>query len=156
MLTDNYLIDKMNIINKKAEELKNKDLWVFFDELNTCDSLALLNEIFINRSFDGEKLAKNIKLLAACNPYRIKERNKIKCGLSYPNDKFDDLVYLVKLLPQSLMYYVFNFGSISEEDENKYIKSIISKCFDKNEEILKEKTKNVISECHKFLKNKFD
>ena len=44
----------MNIINKKAEELKNKDLWVFFDELNTCDSLALLNEIFINHSFDGE------------------------------------------------------------------------------------------------------
>ena len=59
-----------------------------------------------------EKLAKNIKLFQACNPYRIKERNKIKCGLSYPNDKFDDLVYLVKLLPQSLMYYVFNFGSI--------------------------------------------
>jgi hypothetical protein len=34
-----------------------------------------------------------------------------------------DLVYLVIILPQSLMY--FNFGSINEGDEKKYIKSII-------------------------------
>ena len=155
-ITDEILIEKMKEINKKAEELKDKDLWVFFDELNTCDSLALLNEIFINRSFVGEKIAKNIKLLAACNPYRINEKNKVKCGLSRPSDQYDELVYLVKLLPQSLMYYVFNFGSISEEDEDKYIRSIISKHFDKNEEILKEKTKNIISACHKFLKKEFD
>ena len=54
------------------------------------------------------------------------------------------------------MYYIFNFGSINEEDEKKYIKSIISKHFNKDEEGLKEETKNVISECHRFLRKEFD
>jgi hypothetical protein len=38
-----------NIIKKKMIEIKNKKfkwkLWVFFDELNTCNSFALLTEI---------------------------------------------------------------------------------------------------------------
>ena len=154
-ISDNYLIKKMKEINIKAKNT-NEDIWVFFDELNTCDSFAILTEIFANRSFEGENLSNNIKIIGACNPYRIREENKVKCGLSHPDDKFDELVYLVKLMPQSLMYYVFNFGSINEEDESKYIKSIISKHFNNDEEKLKEETKNVISSCHKFLRKKFD
>ena len=123
----------MNEINEKCKDLK-EDLWIFFDELNTCDCHDLLTGIIINRSFEGEKINKNIKILGACNPYRIREKGKIKCGLSHPDDKIDDLVYLVKILTQSLMYYAFNFGSISKEDEDKYIKSIISKHFEKEEE----------------------
>ena len=145
----------MTKINQKAKDLK-KNLWVFFDELNTCDSFALLTEIFINRSFEGEKLSNNIRIIGACNPYRKRGKVKIKCGLSHPDDNKDDLVYLVKLLPQSLMYYIFNFGSINEDDERKYIKSIISKNFNQDEEDLKEKTTNIISACHKLLKQKFD
>lgn len=154
-ISDNYLVEKMKQINIKAKNT-NEDIWAFFDELNTCDSFAILTEIFSNRSFEGENLCNNIKIIGACNPYRIREESKVKCGLSHPNDKFDELVYLVKLMPQSLMYYVFNFGSINEEDESKYIKSIISKHFNKDEEKLKEETKNVICSCHKFLRKKFD
>ena len=144
-------------INKIAEGKKDQEFWIFFDELNTCDSFSLLTEIYCNRSFLGKKLCDNIKILGACNPYRLREKGKVKCGLSHPDDKYDELVYLVKLLPQSLMYYVFNFGSINPEDEAKYISSIISKHFKKNEEDnLKEETKNIISECHKFLRTKFD
>ena len=154
-ITDDFIKEEMTKINQKAKDLK-ENLWVFFDELNTCDSFALLTEIFINRSFEGEKLSNNIRIIGACNPYRKREKVKIKCGLSHPDDNKDDLVYLVKLLPQSLMYYIFNFGSINEDDERKYIKSIISKNFNQDEEDLKEKTTNIISACHKLLKQKLD
>ena len=44
---------------------------------------------------------------------------KEKCGLSRSRDNENELVYLVQPLPQSLLYYVFSFGSIDEEDEKK-------------------------------------
>ena len=158
-ITDNMIKNEMIRINKKASNT-NELIWIFFDELNTCNSFSLLTEIFINRSFEGEKLKENIRLLGACNPYRIREEGKIKCGLSHPEDMNDtkkDYVYLVNMLPQSLMYYIFNFGSINPEDEKKYIKSIISnsKFFKKDEEKLKDLTKDIISKCHQFLREKF-
>jgi len=61
------------LINQKKVE--KKELWVFFDEINTCLSFSLLTEIFINRTFNGEKLEENIRLVGACNPYK-KEQNQ--------------------------------------------------------------------------------
>ena len=66
------LKQEMEKINEKASNNKN-ELWVFFDELNTCDSLSLITEIFINRTYGGKKLQKNIRLIGACNPYRKKK-----------------------------------------------------------------------------------
>ena len=150
---DNDIIKKINEINEKSKEFGNNEFWVFFDELNTCDSLALFTEIFINRTCNGIKLKDNIRLIGACNPYRKKKKGVNICGLTYPNND-NELVYLVNVLPQSLMYYVFNFGSLEPENENLYISSIISDTIvDKK---LKEATKNIISECHKFLRENFD
>jgi len=146
------LLKKMNEINDKAKK-KNKEVWVFFDEINTCDSLALITEIFINRTYNGIKLEDNIRLIGACNPYRKKKKNKNVCGLIYPNDD-NQLVYIVNILPQSLFYYVFNFGSLEKENEDQYISSIISDII--INEKLKEKTKNVISKCHEYLRETFD
>ena len=157
-VTEDDLKERMAIINEKAKNSKEV-IWVFFDELNTCNSFALLTEIFINRSFEGENLAENIRVIGACNPYRIRKKDTLKCGLSYTDDIDDnkkDYVYLVNMLPQSLMFYIFNFGSINEEDEKKYIKSIISKQFNSEEEESKNITKDIISECHKFFREKFD
>ena len=152
---DKKLTNKMNEINKKAEECEG-ELWVFFDELNTCDSLSLITEIFINRTYGRKELAKNIRLIGACNPYRKKKENKNICGLTYQNDNDNEvpLVYLVNILPQSLMYYVFNFGSLEKEKEKQYISSIISDII--TDQKLKEATKNVISECHVILRKTFD
>lgn len=127
--------------------------WIFFDELNTCSSLPLLSEIFIKKTFNGTKLKKDITIIGACNPYKKREENKIICGLTYPNDE-SDLIYDVNILPQSLMYYVFNFSSIDSEDEKKYISSIIYDLFPKEKELL-EKTTDAISECHIYLRKKF-
>ena len=157
-ITDEILCEKMKEADKEAEELKKqgKDLWVFFDEINTCLSLSLLTEIFINRNYNGIKINDNIKLIGACNPYRKRKGNKEKCGLSLSNDNDNELVYLVQPLPQSLLYYVFSFGAIDEKDEKKYIHSIIEKLFTKEEKYLHEKTRDAISQCHIYLRKKFD
>ena len=162
-ITDEEISKRMKEINEnaKAQEFINKEknikkeLWVFFDEINTCLSLSLLTEIFINRTFNGEKLENNIRLIGACNPYRRRELTSEKCGLTREDDKDDDLVYKVEQLPQSLLYYVFSFGSIKDEDEKKYIKSIIQKIFNKEEEKLHKLTTEAISKCHIFLRKTF-
>ena len=139
----------------KSEKYKNKELWVFFDEINTCLTLSLLTEIFINRTFNGEKLEKNIRLIGACNPYRKRKELIERCGLTREDDEDDQLVYKVEQLPQSLLYYVFSFGSLRDDDEKKYIRSIIQKLFTKEEENLRDLTTEGISKCHIFLRKSF-
>ena len=154
----------MKEMNEKAklqeyiDKEKNirKELWVFFDEMNTCLSLSLLTEIFINRTCNKKKFCDNIRLIGACNPYRKRQSTKEKCGLSRSDNNENELVYLVQPLPQSLLYYVFNFGSINDEDERKYIRSIIEKLFTKEEKTLHEMTADAISESHKYLRKIFD
>ena len=155
-ITDDILCQIMEKVDQKAKNMKDKELWLFFDEINTCLSLSLLTEIYINRTYNGKRFSDNIRLIGACNPYRKRKGNKEKYGLSRSNDNENELVYLVQPLPQSLLYYVFSFGSIDEEDEKKYIHSIIEKLFTKEEKILHEITRDVISESHKYLRNTYD
>ena len=155
-ITDDKLCDIMDQKNELAQKQKDKELWLFFDEMNTCLSLSLLTEIFINRSYNSKKLSDNIRLIGACNPYRRRKGDKEKCGLSKSDDNDKELVYLVQPLPQSLLYYVFSFGRIDDIDEKKYIHSIIEKLFTEQEKDLHESTTEVISECHKYLRNTFD
>ena len=160
-ITDEKLCKEMEEKNKLAKEQKDKELWVFFDEMNTCLSLSLLTEIFINKTYNGKNLSDNIRLIGACNPYRRRKINIKKCRITsisddndYSNDK--ELVYLLQPLPQSLLFYVFSFGFIDKNNEKKYIHSIIKKLFSKDEKILHENTTELISKCHKFLRKNFD
>ena len=155
-ITDEKLCEIMDQKNELAQKQKDKELWIFFDEMNTCLSLSLLTEIFINRSYNSKKLSDNIRLIGACNPYRRRKGDKEKCGLSKSDDNDKELVYLVQPLPQSLLYYVFSFGRIDDIDEKKYIHSIVEKLFTEQEKDLHEATTEVISECHKYLRNTFD
>ena len=118
--------------------------------------MSLLTEIFINREYNGKKLCDNIRLIGACNPYRKRKGGKEKCGLSMSEDNENELVYLVEPLPQSLLYYVFSFGSIDNNDEKKYIHSIIEKLFTIEEKNLHEITRDAISKCHIYLRETFD
>ena len=154
-INDEILYEKMKEANEEAEKM-DKELWVFFDEMNTCLSLSLLTDIFINRNCNGNKINDKIRLIGACNPYRRRKGNKEKCGLSMSDDNDNELVYLVQPLPQSLLYYVFSFGSINELDEKKYIHSIIEKLFTQEEQFLHEMTTEAISQCHLYLRKKFD
>ena len=93
-ITDEEITNKMREMNDKAKSEKyiqieekskkkiKKDLWAFFDEINTCLSLSLLTEIFINRTFNREKLEDNIRLIGACNLYRKRKDLIERCGLT--------------------------------------------------------------------------
>ena len=153
-LTYKDLCEIMDEQNKIAIE-QSEDLWIFFDEINTCSHLHLITEIFINRTYNGKEISKNIRLIGACNPYRKRKNDKEICGLTFSSDNENDLVYEVNPLPQSLLYYVFSFGSIEKEDEIKYINSIIEKVFPKEEkENLKKILKQKSNELDTEMKNK--
>ena len=92
-------------------------------------------------------------MIDACNPFRKKQKNKNICGLTYPNENEVQLLYLINILPQSLLYYAFNFGSVEKENEDRYILSIISDIIPDIK--LREATKNVISKCHEYLRETF-
>ena len=154
-ITDKYLCKKMEEMNEKAEKQK-KELWVFFDEINTCLSLSLLTEIFSKKTFNTKQLHNNIRLIGACNPYRKRKQEIERYGYGRENESDKELVYLVQPLPQSLLNFVFSFGALDEEDEKKYIFSIIEKLFLKGEEELHKATKEVVFNCHKYLRETFD
>ena len=144
---------KENIIGEIHQE---KKLWVFFDEINTCNSMGLLSEIICKHSYNGIKIDENIVFIAACNPYR-KGKEQIN-GLIYPGSKHKTLVYTVNPLPFSLLNFVFNFGSLTKEDEEKYIKSIIEETMNKYliDDELKNMAQKALVFSHDFIKRKSD
>ena len=157
-ITDEDICKDMKKINEEAKKNKDKEIWILFDEINTCLSLSLLNEILINRTYNGEKIYENIRLIGACNPYRKRKLDTEKYGLIQDEDNENDneLVYLVQPFPQTFFYYIFSFGIINEEDEKNYIYSIIEKLFIKEEQNLHEITRDAIFECHKLFREYFD
>ena len=155
-ITDEDIYKELKKIDEEAKKDKNKEIWILFDEINTCLNQFLLNEIIINRTYREETMSKNIRLIGVCNPYRKRKANKEKCGLSRDDDNENGLVYLVQPFPQTLLNYIFNFGRINEEDEKNYIYSIIKKLFTEDEKNLHEMTRDAIFECHKFLREYFD
>jgi hypothetical protein len=61
--------------NKAIENMKvDKNMYtvLFFDEANTTESIGLIKEIMCDKSMEGKplNLCKNLKFVAACNPYR--------------------------------------------------------------------------------------
>ena len=123
-------------------------IWVFLDEINTCKSMGLITELMCKHTYQGKSLPSNIVFIAACNPYRKREKEKEvdeKVGLdinqAHKQIKFlnakeiedikraqnSSLVYTVNPLPHSLLNFVFDFGSLTPENEQDYIRCIIKK-----------------------------
>jgi len=162
-------IIKINVENLfKAQSEKNK-IWIFLDEINTCNSLGLLSEILCNRTYLGKKIPKNICFICACNPYRLYSNIiSSEIGLNYFNENSlekmenisQSLVYKVNPLPFSLLNYVFDFGSLVKRDELNYIESMIRKSFlEENIKINNELyiityIKNVIFSSQEFIRDK--
>ena len=154
----NDLIDSNN--NDNVNEATK---WVFFDEINTCNSMGLLSEILCKHTMLGHPIKKNIVFIAACNPYRTYEKNREIIGL-FDSKKYkkSNLVYTVNPLPTSLLNFVFDFGSIKSDDEKKYIHNMIFFPFSKI--ILDEQLRNeivsiaekVIFEAHYFIRRNND
>ena len=152
--------NKIEQINKEEKEKRMKmkqlfeevKLWVFLDEINTCKSMGLISELMCKHTCQGKPLPSNIVFIAACNPYRQRENKGIKeekIGLDINqavkqknllNDKekaeinkskSNNLVYTVNPLPHSLLNFVFDFGNLTEKDEENYIRCIIKESIEK-------------------------
>eukprot|EP01052_Picozoa_sp_SAG31_P002291 SAG31_NODE_80_length_27188_cov_42.623869_6_plen_567_part_00 len=95
-------------------------------------------------SMNGKILPPTVKIIAACNPYRLRrgggpadmdDRGGLVFDLSDTaevenvgtgiKDPLSELVYRVHPLPESMVDHVFDFGALSKETEKLYIKAMI-------------------------------
>jgi hypothetical protein len=87
-----------------------------------------------DRKLLGESLPDNIILLAACNPYKLRSK-KIKfdenVGIKRSNARSrisqNLLLYTVHPLPENVIEYVWDFGALTENDQKRYIKEMVTK-----------------------------
>ncbi|KAG2374157.1 hypothetical protein C9374_010994 [Naegleria lovaniensis] len=136
------IIDFIYPIIEEANSHAMANYIVFFDESNTCAHTGILKEIVCDRVLNGLPIPKNIKIVCALNPYRLKNENTKKIeaviqsqsGILYKHPSFknipdplENLVYRVHPLPDSFIDHVYDFGSLSIETERIYIRSMLQK-----------------------------
>ena len=162
-------VNQNKLFENDEEKENNQDkeiIYILFDEINSCHSMGLLSEMMIKHSFFGKKLKKNIKFLGTCNPVRkirsISDEH-LTYGLINDKSKFKDKEYKVNDLPDCLLNFVFDFGSLKVDDEKKYIEQISNKILSKLNCIpesglrgLKELIKDSIEFSQTFFRNTFD
>ena len=115
---------------EKDKRRKTVDIWVFFDEINTCDHLGLLNEIILHHTCEGQPLPSNLVFMGACNPYQLRDVPKTTAGLDHVDrqvqyDEQSKLVYRVHPLPEGMMDFVWDYGSLDPEDETRYVQRMV-------------------------------
>eukprot|EP01038_Epipyxis_sp_PR26KG_P009643 gene9643-12983_t len=118
--------------NSISNQSKPKKLWIFLDEINTCDDIGFINTIICDRYLSGFSIPSYVSFFAACNPYTkiAKDQtmlNSVGLNLSKKTGVFtiDGLVYRVKPLPDTILDYIWDFGYLRESDELLYIKGIV-------------------------------
>jgi hypothetical protein len=130
------IIEEAEELGRKEAEIKKqkekqgliyfeKKMWIFLDEINTCNCMGLICEIMTKNSCQGKELPKSLVFIGACNPYRMATKNEEPNGLKLKDAKEKKLVYTVNPLPHSLLNFVFNFGSLTEKDEQSYIRNMV-------------------------------
>lgn len=111
-----------SFINEAEREAMKGEVWVFLDEINTCNYLGMLSTFICDRIFDGQPISINIRLFAACNPYRRRKAvTSNDAGLTKQYEEQSPFVYQVHPLPESLLDYIWDYGVLEQEDEYNYI-----------------------------------
>ena len=117
------------ILEKEREAREcGEQIWVFLDEINTCDHLGLISDVMCHHSLLGRQLSNSLVFLAACNPYKLRPKEQIKtAGLEGKNitDQYSGLVYRVHPLPEAMIDYVWDYGSLAPNDEKAYIRRMV-------------------------------
>lgn len=133
-VTEDMLIKKINACDIEAKKNFSRDVWLFLDEINTCDHLGLICDVLCHHHCKGKSLAPNLKFLAACNPYRLRsDKSILTSGLQgkIKTDQLSKLVYRVNPLPETMIDYVWDYGSLQKKDEKAYIERMVHKVFPK-------------------------
>ncbi|PKY27156.1 hypothetical protein RhiirB3_477801 [Rhizophagus irregularis] len=120
----------MRFTNDALKKAEKGEIWLFFDEINTCNHIGLLADLISRRMLNGKPIHPNIHLFSACNPYRIRTRTQSEAGLTNKVIMYEErshLVYQVKPLPDQILDYVWDYGILKPEDEYRYIQIMAEK-----------------------------
>ena len=117
--------NKYQTYKKLGQKYFKKKLWVFLDEINTCNCMGLICELMTKHTCQGKELPENIFFIGACNPYRYGRKGVDNYALKIEGAKEKNLVYTVNPLPFSLLNFVFNFGNLTPDDEKSYINNMV-------------------------------
>lgn len=153
-VTEETIMKRVTECDKKAKENFKLSVWLFLDEINTCDHLGLICDVVCHHHCKGKRLAPNLKILAACNPYRLRSNESIlTSGLQgkIKNDHLSKLVYRVKPLPETMIDYVWDYGALQKKDEESYIKRMVQGLFSNNK--FEELFVNLLIMSQQFVKN---
>ena len=137
-ITEEEIITFIKKKESHGRDIKEQ-IWIFLDEINTCDHLGLISDIMCRHSLLGRPLSKNLVFLAACNPYKIRPAEQIKtAGLEGKNitDEYSRLVYRVQPLPEAMIDYVWDYGSLAPKDERDYIQRMVKGLPEKYEDMM--------------------
>ena len=136
--------------NSKARHATGQR-WVFLDEINTCHHLGLINEIMCHHTLYGQPLSRKLVLLAACNPYKLRpQESATTAGLESKTttDEYSELVYRVHPLPEAMVDYVWDYGSLTPQDEKAYIKRMVHSLPHEDQNVLVE----LLAESQNFIR----
>lgn len=145
--------DIVEFIEEKENFAKdnNQQMWIFLDEINTCDHLGLMSDIMCHHSLLGQPLSRCLVFLAACNPYKLRPTEHITtAGLEGKNvtDEYSGLVYRVHPLPEAMIDYVWDYGSLTPKDERDYIQRMVRHLPKEMENVLL----HLLSESQRFIR----
>jgi hypothetical protein len=120
----------MKFMDDALIDAEKGEIWLFFDEINTCNHIGLLADLISHRMLNGKSIHQNIRLFSACNPYRLRTRTQSDAGLTNKVKKYEErnnLVYQVKPLPDQILDYVWDYGILKSKDEFRYIQIMVEK-----------------------------
>jgi hypothetical protein len=122
------IVSRMVVLRNKSRTNPDRKVWFVFDEFNTTDAFGLIKSIMLTRSCGGDPFDNNVIFLATCNPYNLKNENLaseevvgLKKKLVSESHGRYRLLYTVHPIPDSLLFYTFDFGQLSRADEERYI-----------------------------------
>ena len=96
---------------------------VFIDEINTSSCLGLFKEITIDNSIDGTPLPTNLFVIAASNPHR-----SVSAPITNQAKERDWVLgwYHVNQIHPTMELLKWNFGALSDVQENEYIANLMA------------------------------
>ena len=124
---DKYDRYNENVKKDMYNKIKNRKIIIFFDEINTSNSLGTIKRLICDENYRNKlQIPERFIIICACNPYRaLKEQNQnLQFGLAMRNKKNRKLVYTVNPLPYSMLNFILYFNDLSEETTMKYIEEM--------------------------------
>jgi len=115
--------------SEKVARESRKEVWCFFDEVNTSHHIGLVSEVVCRRVLNGKHVHGQLRFIAAVNPHKRRTKEVERVGLQSKlntEDPMRQLVYRVHPLPEAMLDYVWDYGRLHENDERSYIENMLS------------------------------